>query len=76
MEFLIIHKSNLSPEQVTLLVNLMEEYSDIFALDAAELGSTNLVTHSVDTGDLSPICQPARCVPFTLHTRMEQLVKT
>ena len=60
---------------MTLLVNLVEEYSDIFALDAMELGSTNLVTHCIDTGDSSPIRQPARRVPFALHARMEQLVK-
>ena len=75
MESLTIHKSNLSPEQTTLLMSLVEEYSDIFALDAMELGSTNLVTHSIDTGDSPPIHQPARCVPFALHARMEQLVQ-
>ena len=75
MESLIIHKSNLSSEQVTLLMNLVEEYSDIFALDATELGSTNLVTHSIDTGDSPPICQSVRRVPFALHMKMEQLVQ-
>ena len=75
MESLIIHKSNLSSEQVTLLMNLVEEYSDIFALDATELGSTNLVTHSIDTGDSPPICQPVRRVPFALHMKMEQSVQ-
>ena len=39
-----------------------------------ELGSTNLVTHSIDTGDSPSICQPARRVPFALHARTEQLV--
>ena len=75
MESLIIHKSNLSSEQVTLLMNLVEEYSDIFALDATELGSTNLVTHSIDTGDSPPIRQLVRRVPFALHMKIEQLIQ-
>jgi len=58
-----------------LLVNLVEEYSDIFALDVTELGPTNLVTPSIDTGDSPPLCQPARRVPLALHAKMEQLVQ-
>ena len=70
MESLIIHKSNLSPEQVTLLVNLVEEYSDIFALDAMELGSTNLVTQSLDTGDSPPYINHSICQ--LVNNMMEQ----
>ena len=56
-------------------MQLIEEYSDIFALDATELGCTNLVTHFIDTGNSPPIRQPARHVPFALHSKMEQLVE-
>ena len=56
-------------------MNLVEKYSDIFALDATELGSTNLVTNSINTGDSPPIRQPVRRVPFALHMKMEQLVQ-
>ena len=74
-EALTIYQSNLSSDQITSLVQLIEEYSDIFALDATELGCTNLVTHSIDTGSSPPIRQPARRVPFALHSKMEQLVE-
>jgi len=75
METLTIHEANLSSDQMVSLRKLVEDYSDIFALDATELGSTNLVTHSIDTGDSPPICQPVRCVPFALYAKMEQLVQ-
>ena len=74
-EALTIYQSNLSSDQIASLVQLIEEYSDIFALDATELGCTNLVTHSIDTGNSPPIRQPARRVPFALHSKMEQLVE-
>ena len=74
-EAVTIHQSNLSSDQIASLVQLIEEYSDIFVLDATELGCTNLFTHSIDTGNSPPIRQPARCVPFALHSKMEQLVE-
>ena len=74
-ETLTIHQSNLSPDQLASLMELVEQYSEIFALDVTELGCTNLVTHSIDTGDSPPICQTVRHVPFALHAKMEQLVQ-
>ena len=50
-----------------LLKELVREYSDIFALDSMELGTTDLVTHSIDTGDSHPIRQPLRRIPFALQ---------
>ena len=70
-EALTIHQSNLPSDQIASLVQLIEEYSDIFALDATELD----VTHSIDTGNSHLIRQPARRVLFGLHSKMEQLVK-
>ena len=47
----------------------------MFTLDAMELRSTNLVTRSIDTRDSPPLRQSARQILFTLHARMEQLLK-
>ena len=41
-------------------VLLVTGYSDIFDVDPMELGCTDLITHSIDTGDSPPICQPLR----------------
>lgn len=45
MEALTIHKSNLSADQIALLIKLVEEHSDVFVLDTTVLGSTNLAAH-------------------------------
>ena len=71
MKALTIHVSNLSFDQMATLMKLVEEYSDIFALDTTELEFTNLVTCSINTGDIPSIRQPVRHIPFALHTKME-----
>ena len=40
-----------------------------------ELGTTELVTHSIDTGDSYPIWQPLRRIPFALQRTMEEMVQ-
>ena len=47
---------------------------DVFALDSSELGTTELVTHSIDTGQHHPIKQPLRRIPFALRSKVEELV--
>lgn len=37
---------------------LLREYSDVFALDKSELRCTNIIRHSIDTGDHCPVKQP------------------
>ena len=70
-----IDESNLMVDETALLRELVEEYSDIFALDSTELGTTELVTHSIDTGNSHPIRQPLRRIPFALQRTMEEMVK-
>jgi len=35
--------------------DLISEFSDVFALDNSELGCTDILQHSVNTGDHLPI---------------------
>ena len=42
-------------EQSQKLENLIREYADVFALTDDELGHTDIVEHTIDTGDYSPI---------------------
>ena len=66
---------NLLPTERQQLQSLIESYSDVFALDSSELGSTELVTHTIYTGDHRPVCQPARRTPFALRRKFDQLVQ-
>ena len=54
---------------------MVVEYSDVFALDVSELGSTNLVSHTINTGDSLPVRQPVRRTPFALREKMEELIQ-
>ena len=47
----------------------------MFALDPSELGTTQLVTHSIDTGTHPPIKQPVRRTPFALREKVDQLIE-
>ena len=40
-----------------------------------ELGTTQLVTHSIDTGQHKPIKQQVRRMPFALRKKVEELVE-
>ena len=47
----------------------------LLAFDNSELATTELVTHTIDTGDHRPIKQPLRRTPFALRTKIDQLVQ-
>ena len=47
--------NSLSPDEARRLRRLVGEFSDVFALDDSELGCTDVLRHSVDTGDHLPI---------------------
>ena len=51
-EALGINSLQLAQEDKDQLLELVDDYSDIFALDQSELGHTHIVTHTIDTGDL------------------------
>lgn len=53
----------------------MCNYSNVFALDASELGTTDIVKHTVDISDHSPIKQPLRKTPFAFRAKMDEPVQ-
>ena len=67
--------SHLSDEDCKSLKILLTSYVDVFALDSSELGTTQLVTHSIDTGQHRPIKQQIRRMPFALRKKVEELVE-
>ena len=68
-------EDGLSVLEMEHLKSLVHEFADVFALGPTELGTTDLVTHVIDTGDNSPIKQPPRRIPFALRDKVDQLVK-
>ena len=74
-EALRINSLQLAQEDKDQLLELVDDYSDIFALDQSELGHTDIVTHTIDTGDHPPLHQPARRIPFALRAKVEEMVE-
>ena len=67
--------SHLTEEEQASLKTLLTSYSDVFALDPSELGTTHLVTHSIDVGEHPPIKLPVRRTPFTLRRKVDELLQ-
>ena len=62
----------LSNQEKTSLEELLLAYSDVFALTDEELGETDLVTHSINTGDAKPVKTLPRRLPYALHQELEE----
>ena len=75
LEVLKLEDADLPPEQHQKLEQLIRENADVFALDPSELGSTDLVVHSIDTGSHPPIRQLPRRMPFSLRHKVTELIQ-
>ena len=51
------------------------EYAQLFALNYSKLGFTDVIQHTIDTGDSQPLCQLPRRIPFALHGKVEEMVE-
>ena len=70
-----LDQSTLKEEQHQQLEALLREYADVFALDSSELGSTDVVTHTINTADHPPIHQQAGRMPFALRDQIDEMVQ-
>ena len=53
-----------SEEQKRKIHNLFLDHQNVFAKDEFDIGRTNLVEHTIDTGDSRPVKQPPRRMPL------------
>ena len=74
LEALGLPEGKLSSPQVAELKALLQEYSDVFALDDSELGCTDIVCHSINTGDHCPIWQQPYRTPIARRDAIKRLV--
>ena len=57
------------------LSDLIEDFEDVFALNPSELGRTNVVEHTINTGESVPLKQPARRIPFALRAKVAEMIE-
>ena len=65
----------LTVEQASMLRDLLTENSDLFANSPSDLGKTNVVEHTIDTGTAKPIKQAARRPPKTLAGKEDEIIQ-
>ena len=65
----------LTVEQKHQLKELLLQNGDLFALDPSELGVTNVVQHTINTGDSTPTCQQAHRIPFALRSKVDNMME-
>jgi hypothetical protein len=51
------------------------KYQDAFSKDSKDIGTTNLVEHTIDTGDARPIRIPPRRIPLATIKQAEDEIK-
>ena len=64
----------MSPIEEKKVFEVVSEFSDVFAISAEELGHTELVQHTINTGDHPPIKQLPHHTPFALRGQIEQMI--
>ena len=66
---------HLSAEERSQLQSCLKEYARLFANGDLDLGSMDVVMHTIDTGDHPAIRQPPRRIPFSLRSHVEKMIK-
>ena len=64
----------LNDDEAEQLTDLLLEYSDIFAVNDADLGRTGIIKHKINTGSAAPIRQHPRRLPTWQQTEADKQV--
>lgn len=67
--------TNLTPEQIEKLKELLRKHKAIFPESSSELGCTHLVEHTIDTGQSKPIRQYPYRIPLARRLAAEAEIK-
>ena len=67
----LVFGDHLFPQERQHLEELQLTHNGVFALTDYELGETDLVTHSIDTGNSAPVKSLPRRLPYVLRQKLE-----
>ena len=70
-----VDHGNLTEDQYCRLKEFLLERHEQFALVSSKLGTTNVVTHTINTKDHPSIHQQPRRIPFALRNTIEEMVQ-
>jgi len=66
---------SLSESESVQLSVLLDNYKSVFAFNDNELGSTSLIEHSIDVGEIKPIFQRPYRIPYSQREIVENKIK-
>ena len=66
---------DLSDEEKSKVASVLDKYQDVFSKHEFDIGLTNLVEHSIDTGDAKPVKLPPRRVPIAFADQEKKIIK-
>lgn len=69
-----IDTSTMERHQEAALNDLVQEFADVFSTSKNDLGQTDIVYHSINTGNAAPIKQPPRRLPIHYRQEVSQLL--
>ncbi len=61
-------------DQADIIEELLHKHENTFAKSPDDLGRTNIIQHTIDTGDASPIRQPPRRAPKAFEGEEEKII--
>lgn len=70
-----VRRSHLNPQESKALMNCLSKYTDIFHLEGEYLTHTNVIKHSINTGDAAPIHVKSYRFPEIHKDEVEKQVK-
>ena len=73
MDQLDIEWKNTSGEEAAGLKSVLEEFYKVFALDPVEVGCTDLVQHTLNTGEHVPVKQMPQRIPFSMRKKVGEM---
>jgi hypothetical protein len=59
-------KEGRSEPEIKKIASILDEFKDVFSTNDDDLGTTNIMEHSINTGSSKPLKQPPRRVPLAL----------
>ena len=67
--------NDLKTEEKLKVASLLNKFEDVFSKHEFDIGLTNLIEHSIDTGDAKPIKLPPRRVPIAFADHEKKVLK-
>lgn len=71
----MVDAANLTPEEYPIAVRFLSDNADVFCFEPHQLGTCNIGSHVINTGDAAPIKQAYYRMPYKKYEQLKEHVK-